>query len=194
MNGVGYFDSKAWLAALHMSFSESIRITLRDFADEITSDASFNSEELASVLQIIEQKMLWSVQVNIDRLENFYSENSAITENKHANLLQQIECRADIDSNYQERVDSVFNEIQASCGEFSLKKQRYLKYCLYDKYLNKEKALADNNGTSNDYLDTQVHKEKINSRAKQEKEFLKDFCTYVDLFGSMQTDLLTKLH
>jgi len=188
------FDSKAWLTALHASYTESIQQTMRDFAAELSTEAGVDGgEPLETALAAIEQKMLWSVQVNIDRLENFYNENNAQVDGTHAELLKRIEDRGAGDADYQERVDSVFREIQASCGEFSHKKQKYLKFCLYDKYLDKERALTSGDAATGEFFDVRVREEQIHARARQEKEFLKDFGAYVELFGNMQTDLLRKL-
>ena len=187
------FDAAAWLAALQESFNESIQITMRDFATELSEDPAIDQEALVAALHAVEHKMLWSVQVNIDRLENFYNENNTQPSDEYTEILKKLEHRAVTDGNYTERVENVFREIQASCGEFSVKKQRYLKFCLYDKYLAKERTLGLSEGESGEFFDLRVREQQIHAKAKQENEFLKDFAAYVELFGNMQTDLLRKL-
>lgn len=187
------FNCKAWLDALHRSFCESIAVTMRDFREELASDGSFDAPGLEAGLQAMETKMMMSVQVNIDKLEHFYTKNSIPGDGQYSELLHNLESRSANDSNYQERVDAVFREIQQSCVEFADKKQQYLKYCLYDKYLDKERALTQTNEEVGQYFDMRVREEQIHARARQDKEFLKDFGAYVDMFGNMQTDLLRKL-
>lgn len=194
MESLRDFNREAWVAALCQSFTEGIRSTMRDFQEELAVDDTIDAEKLAACLQGMEQNMLWSMQVNIDRLEGFYDENSVQNDGQYIDLLRSIENRSTVDANYQERVDSVFKEIQQSCVEHAEKKQKFLKYCLYDKYLDKERALTATAGDQNgEYFDMRVREEQIHIRARQNKEFLREFSSHIDLFGGMQTDLLRKL-
>ena len=193
MSDAPAFDCKRWLSALQQSFGESISTTMRDFRDELLSDGSFDAQGLTAGLLAMEQKMLYSVQVNIDKLENFYSKNCTPVDGQYAELLRSLESRAAGDGNYQERVDAVFHEIQSSCSEFAEKKQQYLKFCLYDKYLDKERTLTQGGEANGEYFDMRVREEQIHAKARQDKEFMKDFAGYVDMFGDMQTELLKKL-
>lgn len=186
------FNCRDWMEALQKSFCECVSTTMRDFCEELRGDSSFSPVLLTTAIQSAEQKMLASVKVNVDRLENFHNENCANVDGRYDELLRRIERRVAQDANYQTRVDAVFSQIQTSCSEFNQKKQKYLRYCLYDKYLEKERALVQSEGNG-EYFDVCVREEQIHTKAKQDKEFLKDFGAYVDLFGNMQTELLRRI-
>ena len=194
------FDYRAWLAALQESFTESVTMALADFGAGLEQDPIFDKERLRTGLETIKRKMLDSIVTNIDRLERFYTENTPIKNyGPNFELINKIETRAVLDEDYQTRVDAIFKEIQGSCEEFGQKKQQYLKYCLYDKYLDKEKkfvgvATEGDNKAESGYFDVKVQEDRIYARAKQDKEFLKDFKNYVELFENMQGELLRKIH
>lgn len=188
------FNIKEWTAALVQSYCESIRITMRDFAEWMINEGIFDKEKLAAGVQAIEEKMLWSVKINIDKLESFYNESISIPDNQYDEFLRNVEKRSAGDNNYQERVDAVFHEIQQSCADFTDKKQKYLKFCLYDKYLDKEKEMitkqSDGDGG---YFDVKLREQQIHAKAKQDKDFLRDFSNYVEVFANMQSEMLRKL-
>ena len=194
------FDYTAWLRALHESFVEGINKTIDEFEEGLRQDDMFDNEKLNEGMKAIRRKMLASVTMNIDRLETFYMQNTHMNnEDPNYELIRKIESRSIDDKDYQERVDDIFKEIHESCEEFGKKKQQYLKYCLYDKYLEKEKNCGDNKlnikeEPETEYFDIKEHEDRIYTKAKQDKEFLKDFKNYIELFENMQTDLLKKIN
>ena len=165
-------------SALHESFTEAVNKTIDEFEDGLMQDNTFDKEKLKPGMAIIKKKMLASVSANIDRLETFYIQNTHIyKEGSNYDLIDKIENRAKNDENYQERVDHIFKEIKTSCDEFTEKRQQYLKYCLYDKYLDKERQFVDSEHCEDKeremgYFSIKMQEDKLFEKAKKEKSFL----------------------
>lgn len=200
MNEKLNFDHAAWLKALRISFTEAVNQAIEDFEEGLLQDAMFDKEKVKAGMYTIKRKMLASINLNIDRLETFYMQNTHMyIEGPNYDLISRIEHRVTGDKNYQDKVDGIFKEMQSTCDEFSNKKQQYLKYCLYDKYLEKERKFASNEAENKEeteigYFHIKTQEDRIYVKAKQDKEFLKDFKNYVELFENMQVDLLKKLN
>jgi len=184
----GDFDYSAWLAALHDSFRQSVELAIGDFRDGLLGDG-FEQAAVTAALAEVQSKMLWSIQVNMDRLESFYRENSVDDAHPHRALLDRLESAGERQDGGA-RVTAVFEELRRSVAEFGAKKQTFLRHSLYDQYLDRERALTH----GAEFFDVRAQEERVLARAASERQFLRDFGAYVDVFRDMQTQTLRKLH
>lgn len=179
------FDCAQWLAALSDSFGQSVRLAMEDFREGLLADG-FEPAAVAAALAAVEAKMLWSVQVNVDRLDAFYKENSADEPTPHRALLERLEAPGGPDA---ARVAAVFEELRRAVADFGAKKQAFLRHSLYDQYLDRERALAE----GSEFFDVRAREERVLARAAAERQFLRDFAGYVDMFAGMQAQTLRRL-
>lgn len=185
------FEAEKWLATLQSEFDSLIKQSMTEFREQLVAEKLFSNEAVDAAFGRIEPRVEKAVKVNIDKLEEYFRINSPPAPSPaHTELIKILTDVQKEAGDPAPRVEACFAQISDACKIFNDKRQQYLMYCLYDRYVERERGVWKQMGGA---LDAKVCEDLAVKKISKQKEFVEEFNEYLNQLQQLQSDLTNKL-